>query len=232
MTRPDLDPNRERFEPLVDPRPHDVAWPQLSWPITPEEILVGSTVRLDPLDPSIDAPELFAALDHPHVWAHLPISPASIEDYSACLVGRTSRPDWYPWVVRLERSVAGLPRGAIVGTTSYLDARVADAGVEIGATAYIPDVWGTAVNPDFKLLLLGYAFDVLAAGRVQIKTDIRNARSQQAIARLGAHFEGVLRRHHRRSDGTVRDTVMFSIIAEDWPSVRARLKARLAYHAG
>lgn len=221
---------QERFEPLADPRPDDVAWPQLNWPIAPEATLTGSTVRLDRLDPPADAAALFAALDHPGVWAHLPIAPESVDDYASYLVRLSARPGWHTWVVRLERSVAGLPRGAIVGTTSYLDARVTDAGIEIGATAYTPDVWGSVVNPECKLLLLGHAFDELAAGRVQIKTDIRNSRSQQAIARLGAHFEGVLRRHFRRSDGTVRDTVMFSITAEDWPSVRARLEARLAAH--
>lgn len=218
----------ERFEPLADPRPHDLVWPPLTWPIAPEVTLTGSTVRLDRLDASVDSPGLFAALDHPRVWAHLPVSPGSVDDYSAFLTELTARPDWHSWVVRLERGVAGLPRGTVVGTTSYLDARVGDASVEIGATAYTPGVWATAVNPECKLLLLGYAFDVLAAGRVQIKTDIRNARSQQAIARLGAHFEGVLRRHHRRADGTVRDSVLFSITAEDWPSVRDRLVARLA----
>ena len=223
---PDADP--ERFVPLRDPRPDDVVWPELAWPIAPDVSLVGSTVRLDRLDPATDASAVFAALDHPQVWAHLPISPTSVDDYTAFLTGLATRPGWHTWVVRLERELAGLARGAIVGTTSFLDAHVGDAGVEIGATAYTPPAWGTAVNPECKLLLLGHAFDEMAAGRVQIKTDIRNARSQQAIARLGARFEGVLRRHYRRSDGTVRDTVMFSITVEEWPAVRRGLQARLA----
>jgi RimJ/RimL family protein N-acetyltransferase len=84
------------------------------------------------------------------------------------------------------------------------------------------------VNPETKLLLLTYAFETLGMGRVQLKTDIRNHRSQQAIARLGAEFEGVLRRYQRRGDGTVRDTVMFSITAQDWPRVKAGLIGRLA----
>jgi RimJ/RimL family protein N-acetyltransferase len=71
------------------------------------------------------------------------------------------------------------------------------------------------------------AFEVLGAGRVQLKTDVRNARSQQAIARLGAQYEGVLRRYQRRADDTVRDTVMFSILAEEWPAVRDRLQRRV-----
>jgi RimJ/RimL family protein N-acetyltransferase len=77
------------------------------------------------------------------------------------------------------------------------------------------------------LLLLGHAFEVLGAERVQLKTDVRNVRSQQAIARLGAHYEGTLRRYQRRADGTVRDTVLFSVLVEEWPAVRKALQARL-----
>jgi RimJ/RimL family protein N-acetyltransferase len=83
------------------------------------------------------------------------------------------------------------------------------------------------VNPDAKRLLLEYAFDVLGAGRVQLKTDVRNVRSQQAIARLGARYEGTMRRHQRREDGSVRDTVLFSILAEEWEDVRFGLLKRL-----
>jgi RimJ/RimL family protein N-acetyltransferase len=77
------------------------------------------------------------------------------------------------------------------------------------------------------LLLMRYAFDVLGAGRIQLKTDIRNERSAQAIARLGATFEGTLRRYQRRSDDSIRDTLVFSIIAEQWPQVRAGLDERI-----
>jgi RimJ/RimL family protein N-acetyltransferase len=102
-----------------------------------------------------------------------------------------------------------------------------DARLEVGSTAYPPAVWGGVVNPEVKLLLLGHAFEDLGAGRVQLKTDVRNTRSQQAIARLGATYEGTLRRYQRRADGTVRDTVLFSITTEEWPRVRDGLRARL-----
>jgi RimJ/RimL family protein N-acetyltransferase len=125
------------------------------------------------------------------------------------------------------RPVGGLPRGAVAGTSSYLEVSPHDARLEIGWTAYAPAVWGSALNPEAKLLLLGYAFETLVMGRVQLKTDIRNVRSQQAIARLGARYEGVLRRYQRRADASIRDTVLFSITAEQWPEVRARLSARL-----
>lgn len=116
--------------------------------------------------------------------------------------------------------------GTVVGTTSYLELSLPDARVEIGHTVYTPAVWGGTVNPACKLLLMGWAFDH-GFGRVQLKTDIRNLRSQRAIAKLGATYEGVLRRYQRRADGTVRDTVMFSVTAEEWPEVRERLETRL-----
>jgi RimJ/RimL family protein N-acetyltransferase len=84
------------------------------------------------------------------------------------------------------------------------------------------------VNPECKLLLLGHAFDDCGFGRVKLQTDLLNLRSQAAIARLGATREGVLRRHMRRADGTFRDTVVFSILREEWPDVAAGLRARLA----
>jgi RimJ/RimL family protein N-acetyltransferase len=125
--------------------------------------------------------------------------------------------------------LAGLAAGSVAGTSSYLDVSVPDARLEIGSTAYDRRVWGTIVNPEAKLLLLAHAFDVLGTGRVQLKTDVRNHRSQQAIARLGARYEATLRRYQRREDGTVRDTVLFSILAEEWPAVRDGLEARLAH---
>ena len=84
----------------------------------------------------------------------------------------------FPWVVRLATEYQGLPAGTVVGMSSYLDVSAHDARLEIGATAYRASMWGTAVNPDTKVLLLRYAFEELHVGRVQLKTDVRNARSQ------------------------------------------------------
>jgi RimJ/RimL family protein N-acetyltransferase len=92
-------------------------------------------------------------------------------------------------------------------------------------------VWGTLVNTASKLLLLGYAFDELHVGRVQLKTDVRNVRSQRAISSMGARYEGMLGRYQRRADGTVRDSVLFSVVAEDWPRVRQGLQRRLEVRA-
>ncbi len=178
------------------------------------------------VEPHRDAAELFAALDHDAVWQHVAGRPSDVAGFAETLekavdAGRL------PWVVRLTRDYAGLKAGAVVGTSSYLEISPRDARLEIGFTAYTPAVWGGAVNPEAKLLLLGYAFETLNAGRVQLKTDVRNARSQQAIARLGAQYEGILRRYQRRSDDTVRDTVLFSMLADEWPAARAGLIARL-----
>jgi RimJ/RimL family protein N-acetyltransferase len=176
-----------------------------------------------------DAAELFAALDDDRVWRHLAGRPGDADGWAALIAGRAPQA-WCTWIVRLREAGFGLSGGAVVGTTSYLEVCAEDARLEIGSTAYVPAVWATRVNPETKLLLLGYAFDELGVGRVQLKTDIRNVRSAQAIARLGAQFEGTLRRYQRRADATVRDTVLFSIVAEQWPQVRAGLLERL--HGG
>ena len=199
----------------ADARPDDVVWPQAQWP--PPHALEGAHVTLTQFVPD-DAPELFAALDHDACWDHVAGRPSSPGEYAATLVQAPQAGRW-PWVVR--------QAGHIVGTTSYLDVSLGDARLEIGSTAYSPAVWATEVNPECKLLLMSWAFDH-GFGRVQLKTDIRNRRSQAAIAKLGATYEGVLRRYQRRADGTVRDTVMYSVTAEEWPGVRERLRGRLA----
>lgn len=198
------------------------------WPVPAGAELTGGTVVLTPLDPGRDADTLFHALDHDDVWAHVPWRPSAPDEFRAHLEARCALPDWQVWSVRLRRTVGGVEAGAVVGVSAYLGVSARDAALEIGFTLYDPAVWATSVNPEAKLLLLEHAFEKLNVGRVQLKTDVRNHRSQQAIARLGAQYEGVLRRNFRRSDGTIRDSVLFSIIAEDWPAVRARLTERLA----
>lgn len=115
-----------------------------------------------------------------------------------------------------------------MGSKSYLDVAPEHLRIEIGWTWLGAPARRTAVNTECKLLLLRHAFETLGCGRVQLKTDGRNLRSQTAIARLGAVREGVLRKHVILPDGFVRDTVMFSITADEWPGVRARLEDFLA----
>jgi len=215
------------FVALTDSRPNDAEWPALAWPPRPGVALAGDVVTLVPLVTDRDAPQLFTSLDDDAVWAHLAGRPSTPDEYAANLQ-RAIDAGMHPWAVTLTSARAGFAAGTVIGTTAYLDISVSDARLEIGSTAYARPFWGSAVNPQSKLLLLEYAFDVLGTGRVQLKTDIRNERSQRAIERLGASYEGTLRRYQRRADGTVRDTVMFSITAEDWPRVGAALRDRVA----
>jgi len=221
-----------RFEPISDARPDDTIWPAANWPIASGVVLRGETVELT-CSTLEDAPELFSTLvddrawQHLPTWQYLPSRPEDVDAFRSIIQQRIEDANWHCWTVRLISPVAGLAAGSVVGTSSFVDTQVTSARAEIGATQYSPHVWGTRVNPECKLALLSYAFDELHMGRVQLKTDVRNVRSQQAIARLGARYEGVLRRYQRRADGTVRDTVLFSIIAEEWPDVRARLENRL-----
>jgi RimJ/RimL family protein N-acetyltransferase len=213
-----------RFVPPPDSRPDDVPWPPMNWPVPPRTTLRSDLVNLSQVSPA-DVPELFAALNHPEVWTHVAARPAAPSALAEAIAARPR--DWCTWLVRLNAPHRGVAAGRVVGTTCYLDGEPAAARLEIGSTSYTPAVWGGAVNAETKLLLLRYAFEVLGAGRVQLKTDIRNVRSQQAIARLGARYEGILRRYQRRTDGSIRDTVMFSITVEEWPGVQARLQARI-----
>lgn len=219
------------FAPVPDARPDDAPWPQLLWPVPADVVLPGRWVTLTPFRAGTDAEPLFAALDADAAWTHVRGRPASAEALAADLEQRAAA-GWLTWTVRANRAVRGVPAGEVLGMSSYLDVSVADARLEIGLTAYRPQVWASVVNPECKLLLLGLAFEALGAGRVQLKTDVRNERSQRAIARLGARHEGTLRRYQRRADGTVRDTVMFSVVAEDWLAVRAGLEQRVKEYRG
>lgn len=121
--------------------------------------------------------------------------------------------------------------GRVVAVSSYLDVREAHRGLEIGFT-FVGKPWrGTWVNPAMKRMMLRHAFEELGAIRVQLKCDARNLHSRSAILKLGATYEGTLRRHGVQRDGTLRDTAMFSILAEEWPRVRMGLDARLAAFA-
>lgn len=122
--------------------------------------------------------------------------------------------------------------GDIIGSSAYLDIRAEHLGLEIGRTWITARCRGTAINPEMKLLMLGHAFESGIFGgrpaeRVQLKTDLRNVRSQAAIAKLGAVREGVLRKHMVMPDGFIRDTVMYSITRDEWPAVKVGLERRL-----
>ncbi|HEV7913648.1 MAG TPA: GNAT family protein [Albitalea sp.] len=128
---------------------------------------------------------------------------------------------------RLAFAVIDVPAGRVIGSTSYHDIVPAVERLEIGYTWYAASMQRSHVNTSAKLLLLAHAFDTLDAKLVGWRTDNFNFASQRAIERLGAKRDGVLRHHHLRRDGTVRDTVMYSLTAAEWPEVRAHLRWQL-----
>jgi RimJ/RimL family protein N-acetyltransferase len=187
--------------------------------------LTGRHVRLEPLTED-HLPDLFAAGGKDEeVWrwqgGPAPQSEAELGGVLRELLAAAEQGTYVPF------AVIHLASGRAVGWTTFSDVDVRDERLEIGWTWYGRAYWRTAVNTEAKLLLLGHAFEELRMGRVQLKTDHMNRRSQEAIARLGARREGVLRRHRRRPDGTWRDSVYFSMLADEWPPAKERLEARL-----
>ena len=182
----------------------------------------GRVVRMEPLLPR-HKEEIRAAIDcDPASWSIMLVNPvgAGFEHYWAASCGA-------PLTERLPYAIRRLSDDRVVGTSTYFMASAKHGGVEIGATFLRPDVRASAVNPELKILMLSHAFDS-GAVRVQFKVDMRNKRSQAAVAKLGAVKEGVLRRETRTWTGHIRDTVVFSILDSEWPAIKLRLEQRLA----
>ncbi|MFC9691553.1 GNAT family N-acetyltransferase [Kribbella sp. NPDC056951] len=183
--------------------------------------LVGDVVRLDRLQDS-DYDELYAAIGNDEVYAGGfggGVAPRSAAEM---------RESWIPATAkRFAYGVRLVADGTLIGTSSLGDVDLANERIHLGWTGYAPAVWGTAVNPATKLLLMQHAFEDCGFGRLKIQTGLKNTRSQAAIAKLGATREGVLRRHMAQADGSWRDTVVFSILADEWPEVRKRLEERI-----
>ena len=163
------------------------------------------------------------------------IAPIATFDYFVSSVPSDQSPSGFEPFVRfmLETptncsfTVRDKKTGETIGSSSFLDIRPEDDHVEIGMTWYAPKWQGTYVNPECKLLLLAYAFEQLGCVRVSLKCDDRNERSKAAILKLGATFEGTLRKHRRMHNGFMRDTTYFSILREEWPVVKTNLEKRL-----
>jgi ribosomal-protein-alanine N-acetyltransferase len=184
--------------------------------------LEGPTLRLEPLTPE-HAPLLWPSAE-PGIFQHMLEWPrdASFEAFAEWLGGSLAKPDSLLFAIR-DRAT-----DETLGMTGYLEIRRQHRGLEIGRTWIARGRQGTRVNPESKYLLLRHAFEGLSAVRVQLRTDVNNLHSQRAIEKLGARREGVLRRFQIRSNGTVRDSVVYSIVAEEWPEVKAGLEERLA----
>ena len=188
--------------------------------------LEGQAVKLEPL--SLDhAPDLFAAAGgDDEVWRWLLVDTPRTPEQMRLLVEKALAEQRagrrLPFAVVLSRT------GKAIGSTSYLDFVAIDESLEIAWTWYGRSHWRTSVNTETMLLQLTFAFENLGIGRVHWTSDILNARSRAAIERVGGIQEGILRRHHRRTDGTWRDSVCFSMLATEWPSAKRFLTQRLA----
>ncbi|MTB88658.1 GNAT family N-acetyltransferase [Aeromicrobium senzhongii] len=190
-------------------------------PWTTPAILTGSLVRLEPL--TIDhAAGLAAAGDDEAVFEHLRGWDAMDADVAAQRIARTlADPALVPW------AQVDLRTGEVAGMTCFYDVSPAMRTVAIGHTWIGRRFWRSGLNTEAKLLLLTRAFDELGCVRVVWHTDILNQRSQDAIARLGARREGILRKHKLRDDGSWRDTVTFSMLDDEWPTAAQRLRTAL-----
>ncbi|HEU0122309.1 MAG TPA: GNAT family protein [Bryobacteraceae bacterium] len=181
--------------------------------------LEGAHVRLEPLSQAhLDG--LCAIGLEPSLWAINIVRVETPEDMAAYI-------DAAQGPTQLAFAVIHKASGRIAGSTRFMNYEPAHKRVEIGSTWYGLEFQRTAVNTECKYLLFRHGFETLGMNRVELKTDLRNERSQAAMLRIGAKREGVLRRH-MVVPGHVRDTVYFSVIAEEWPAVKLALETRLA----
>ncbi len=187
--------------------------------------LEGRLVRLEPLAQR-HGDDLWEASQDAAVWSWMPIAQP------------LDREAWGAWMdAALDRVEAGLDLvfatvrvsdGLAVGSTRYLALRPEHRSLEIGWTWLAASEWGRGSNAEAKLLQLGHAFDRLGCRRVEFKTDARNERSRRALEAIPATFEGIHRRHMLVRDGISRDSAWYSVVADEWPDVRAALETRLA----
>ncbi len=191
-------------------------------------VLEGRDIRLEPLGEEHAAALGVAASDGNlwDLWFTAVPTPDGMPKYVADALQGQRDGHMLPWVVR------DIASGAIIGSTRYHDVLREMDRVEIGYTWYAQSHQRTHVNTTCKLLLLAHAFDALGCKVVGLRTDTFNFRSQRAIEALGAKKDGVIRHFGMRRDGSVRDTVMYSILATEWPDVRRHLELRLQRHAG
>ena len=190
-------------------------------------VLEGGGIRLEPLTDDHQQGLAAATADGRlwELWFTAIPAPEGMQAYVAHALQGQREGHMFPWAVR------DVASGAIIGSTRYHDIVPGIDRVEIGYTWYAQSRQRTDVNTTCKRLLLGHAFDTLGCQVVGLRTDNFNFRSQRAIEALGAKKDGVIRHWGVRRDGTARDTVMYSILAAEWPDVRRHLELRLARHA-
>ena len=185
--------------------------------------LEGTHVRLEPLTEAHHA-SLCAVGLVPEIWRWSPkplLTPADMTAYIAFALAEQAQGRALPFVTVDKAS------GRVVGSTRFGNIDSENRRVEIGWTWLAPACQRTALNTEAKYLMLRHAFETLGCVRVELKTDALNTRSRAAIARIGAHEEGTLRRHMVTASGRLRDTVYYSVIDAEWPEVKAQLASRL-----
>lgn len=186
--------------------------------------LEGTHVRLEPLAPQhLDG--IVRAGEDDAVWTWLPYRPTTRAEYEAWLndaLAAQAKDQQLPFAT-VDRAT-----GDVVGSTRIFFFYPPDRRVEIGGTWLAPSAQRTPINTESKLLLLTHCFDVLRCVRVELKTDARNTNSRRALARIGAKYEGVMRKHMLTRGGYHRDSVYYAIVDDDWPDVRRRLEELLA----
>ncbi|AZN43279.1 GNAT family N-acetyltransferase [Paenibacillus albus] len=184
-------------------------------------VLTGSRVQLEPLENG-HVEGLYEAGRYPEIWEVTQGTMATLDDAKAYVDKALSLQGDVRFVIKDRAS------GAVLGSTRLFDISAANRSLEIGSTWLTPSVWRTSVNTECKYLLLKHCFETLGTIRVQLKTDLRNTRSQRAIERLGAVKEGVLRNHMILPNGIIRDSVYYSVLDREWPSVKERLESLMS----
>jgi RimJ/RimL family protein N-acetyltransferase len=182
--------------------------------------LQGALLNLIPLDES-HFDELHEAAQDKRIWQFYTgdwsVRATFDRVYQSSLRQR-DKGNEYPYVIVLKST------GKIIGSTRFLDIVKYDRRLEIGGTWYMPEYWATAINPECKLMMLTYAFETLDCHRVQLKTQHDNIRSRKAIEKIGGVYEGVIRQHMLKDDGTFRSSAYFSILIDEWTGVKERLQ--------
>lgn len=191
---------------------------------TPHVSLIGAHVRLEPLSLAHAEGLLPHALE-PEIWLYIPYGNINtLEKLQNMISGLLRKQETGS---DLCYTVFHQASNQPIGMTRYIGVDRGNYGVEIGGTWYGKDYRRSAVNTEAKYLLLRHAFEVFACQRVQIQSDVRNERSQRAIERLGAVREGIMRKNKRMPDGHQRNSIMYSIIDDEWPAIKAKLEGWL-----
>ena len=191
--------------------------------ITHPTILTGHLIDLLPLEEK-HFEELFTAASDKRIWEFYTgdwsVRERFFKVYHGSLAMR-DKGEEYPFVIIHK------PTGKIIGSTRFLDIVQYDKRLEIGGTWLMPEYWATPINLDCKFALLSYCFEKLHANRVQLKTQHDNIRSRKAIEKIGGIYEGVIRQHMLKDDGSFRSSAYFSILSEEWSELKPKLEAQL-----